>query len=363
MRAWLRKWGRVLKTLFVLAVLASIAWVFGKGLLDPRLWLRPLPPGWLVLSGLLYLVGLGFSALFWMSLLRGLGQPAPPLYAGRAYYIGHLGKYVPGKAWALLLRVGMAQAFGVRVGVAAMTTFYEVLTTMAAGALLGVLVFAFVLPEPTTSLDRETFRRMWEDVLRVRANLDPLHAECDRRLCVLVALLVLLPVGLPVVPPIFNRLVERLTRRFRQADAAPLAPVRWHALTLGLGLAAVGWLFLGASAWACLQAVMGQPPPWSLTGLLRWSAFVAVGSAAGFVLGVPGQLGVREVVLVVGLTPELLERVTPDEGSVAAVVLRAVLVLRLVVTAAEVLLSGVLYWFRPAEAAPAPAREPAVVAP
>ncbi len=63
-------------------------------------------------------------------------------YAGlRAYFVSQLGKYVPGKAWVILMRVGMlrhdAHAHPIPVAV---TATYETLCSMAAGALLGVLL-------------------------------------------------------------------------------------------------------------------------------------------------------------------------------------------------------------------------------
>src|SRR5438067_1020280 len=79
----------------------------------------------------LCLLALGGSAWFWYWLMRTFGeQPEGPATV-RAYYIGHLGKYVPGKAWALLMRGNLVRGPGVRLGVAIITAFYEVLTTMA----------------------------------------------------------------------------------------------------------------------------------------------------------------------------------------------------------------------------------------
>ena len=46
--------------------------------------------------------------MFWYRLLRQLGQRPTALAAVRAYYIGHLGKYLPGKACALLLRATLS---------------------------------------------------------------------------------------------------------------------------------------------------------------------------------------------------------------------------------------------------------------
>ena len=50
-------------------------------------------------------VGLVPMAWFWHRTLAALGQPAPWRATLRAYFLGHLGKYVPGKAMAVILRV------------------------------------------------------------------------------------------------------------------------------------------------------------------------------------------------------------------------------------------------------------------
>ncbi len=75
-----------------------------------------LRPGWLIVSGVIYLAGLLPPALFWHRLLKLFGQPAPKLRAVRAWYIGSLGKYVPGKAAVIVLRTALcaAMAWGSR---------------------------------------------------------------------------------------------------------------------------------------------------------------------------------------------------------------------------------------------------------
>src|SRR5262245_4216158 len=123
MRQWLRRWWRVLKVLLTLAILAGVGWQFVRILQAPELqetgsprtpaqilWdhVRHARPGWLLASGGIYLFGLAFPALFWARLQRHLGQRLPGVAAvARAYYVSHLGKYLPGKAWALVLRASL----------------------------------------------------------------------------------------------------------------------------------------------------------------------------------------------------------------------------------------------------------------
>ena len=86
---------------------------------------------------MLYLVGLLPEGLFWQRALRAMGQEAPLGRTLRAYYIGHLGKYVPGKAMVVVLRTGLICGPGVDAGIAAASVFLETLTMMAVGAFWG----------------------------------------------------------------------------------------------------------------------------------------------------------------------------------------------------------------------------------
>ena len=90
--------------------------------------------GWLVLSGLLYLVGLLPEGLFWRRALRAMGQDAPLWRTLRAYFIGHLGKYVPGKAMVVVLRTGLIPRPRRPCGVAAASVFLETLDDDGRGA-------------------------------------------------------------------------------------------------------------------------------------------------------------------------------------------------------------------------------------
>lgn len=345
MRETLRKWWPLLKAALVVAILVGIGRVFVRDLGKAELWRRPIHFDWLVVSGILYLLGIGFSALFWYRLLRSLGQQPTAATAVRAYYIGHLGKYVPGKAWALLLRTTLAHGPGVRLGVAGLTTGYEVLTTMAAGVLLAALLFAAQVQNYFAPFDWSELPRLF-DLFRLEL---PDASGLDRRLPVLVALLLFVPLALPVLPVVNNLLVRRIMSRFRDADAAPLPSVHLVSFVEGLALTAVGWLFLGASLWAVLQAVLGAPPPdWD--SLSFCAASLALAYVAGFVIPIPGGLGVREFFLAMFLVPVLPARSAEEARAVAILVAG---VLRLVWTAAEVITAAGVYWLPKPAVAPA----------
>ena len=103
---------------------------------------RPLTSKWLALSGGLYLLALLPEGLFWHWALKALGQDVGLLETLRAYYIGHLGKYVPGKAMVIVLRTGLIHSQRVDTSIAVASVFLETLTMMAVGACIAVPVLA-----------------------------------------------------------------------------------------------------------------------------------------------------------------------------------------------------------------------------
>ncbi|HMF18419.1 MAG TPA: lysylphosphatidylglycerol synthase domain-containing protein [Gemmataceae bacterium] len=322
MRAWLRRWcWPIGKLLLALAIVLAVGRRFYLDLQNLDTENLSLRPGWLALSAILYVLALGFSAWFWYRLMVVFGAKPGGLGVVRAYYIGHLGKYVPGKAWSVLLRSALILPYGVRLGVAAITGFYEVLTTMAAGALLAAAIFLFQPPEvPGLS---------WNPVF--------------------TGLLLLVLLGLPLLPGVFNRLISRLAARFQRVESFRLPPLRHATLASGLLATSCGWILLGVSLWAMLQAVLPDPPDLNVSHLAHLIASLGLAYVAGFLaIVVPGGIGVREIFLL-----ELLGQ----HGSNGAIYAMAILILRLVWTASELIVAAIVYWFpRPLAKTP-PTRE------
>jgi uncharacterized membrane protein YbhN (UPF0104 family) len=306
-KAWVWTGAKVILTL---AILFFVGRQFYRDLTHPDIERLPWRPGWMLFSAALYLLFLGILTGYWYHLLRIFGEGPSPVAALRAYYIGLLGKYVPGKAWALLLRGTLVRGPGVRLGVAIVTGFYEVLTTMSAGALVagvGLLVFPI-------EMEDWDWHPLW----------------------VALALLVLCIV--PILPGVANFVARRMAARFQEIEAYRLPPVRGRTLLVGLLLTSLGWGILGISVWMIFQAVMPVPPALSWTVWGRLTTAMALAYVAGFlVLVVPGGIGVREFFLL---------HLLADLGT-AQEVAAAVLLLRLVWTAAEAVAAGAVFFWRP----------------
>ncbi len=314
MKEWRRRWGwTVVKTLLALAILAGIGRQFYLNLSRLDLAKLSLRPGWMLLSAGLYIGGIGGSAWFWYRLLRVFGERPAVATTVRAYYIGHLGKYVPGKAWALLLRGDLVRGPGVRLGVAIIASFYEVLTTMAAAALLSAVLFAL---DPPTA-----------------AGLS-VHPAVG-------GVLLLGLVGVPLLPGVFNLLVRRLAQRFQNVESFRLPRLGIGTLAQGLLVTGACWFAMSASLWAMVQAMVAQPQPLTPESWGQYTAMLGLSYVAGFLAVVlPSGVGVREGVLDLFLGPQLAAQM-PEGRAVATAV---VLMLRLLWTTAELVVAGVVYW-------------------
>jgi uncharacterized membrane protein YbhN (UPF0104 family) len=166
-----------------------------------------------------------------------------------------------------------------------------------------------------------------------------------------VSLLLFVIFLVPLHPTIFNRLAPRMT------GGSPVPPtgetlvplgklpnIRFVYLLEGLAFAAVGWLLLGASFAAALRGIVGADWPLLDVRTARLPAIMGLSYVIGFVVLIaPGGLGVREFLLTLLLTPELVGVQGMAIEDARATVVLAVLVLRLVWTVAE-LFTAIICW-------------------
>jgi uncharacterized membrane protein YbhN (UPF0104 family) len=263
-----------------------------------------------ILAGLLYLFSQLPCGLYWHGVLSALGQRVPLLRTLRAYYLGHLGKYVPGKAMVVVLRAGLIAQPHLNTPLAVASIFYETFTTMAVGAILALVIL--------------------------------LIAHVHQPWLIVFAVGLTLLLGLPTFSPIFRRLLRLLPGAPPISSADPSNQNAFH-LSASFLLAActsiaAGWLFTGASLWATLRAIGCEEV--NLADLPIFTATVALSVASGFVSMLPAGIGVRDIVLMQLLAPQL-EIVAPSQGQRLALV--AVIALRLIWLASELLLAAVIY--------------------
>lgn len=308
-----------MKWIIRLAIVALVVWGIAKTWQDAqakfaehRFSLADLDFGWIGLSCGLYVLATLPCAWFWQQTLIAMGQCPRWYEALRAYYVGHLGKYVPGKALVVVMRAAMVRSARTDGTVAAMAVFVETLTLMAVGAVLSAVILAI--------------RGQTHD---------------QQQFLTLVAVGLGLCAGVPSAPPIFRLVVRRLPYvKTHPAVIPAVEGLKLGLLARGWLAMTVSWLLMGLSLWATLRG-MASTTDASLAladAMPLLTASIALATVAGFMSLIPGGLGVRELVIAVLLVPAF--------GEVAAVV--SAVVMRLVSLVSEVLVSTILYFLVPA---------------
>lgn len=218
-------------------------------------------PGWLGAGLMLAGAAMASIAWCWGDALAVLGARRPRRTVVAWYFLGELGKYLPGGVWPVLGRGELAR----RGGVNRATAYGSVILSLLALYLGALLVAAVLVP---VDLARDDGPRA------------------------AFALLVLLPIGLALL---HHRVLDGLLGwvRRRTGRAVELVVPRWRT-TIGLIVRYVpAWLLIGGATWCVARALTPDAPVAriALAAVLSWIAgFVAV--------PVPAGAGVREAVFV-----------------------------------------------------------------
>lgn len=226
--------------------------------------------GWLALAVAAAAVAIVFPGLYWWWVLRAMHIDAPPAAVASAYYVGNLGKYVPGKAMVLILRAAALRPYGAGVLLVSASVVVETLTTMAVAAACGAaIVWALDVP-------------MW---LRWAAAA--------------AALAAVVPTIPPILLPLLRLKVTAPHVLQRLAD-----DYRWPLVFRGWAVSVAAMIAMGVGLLAVLQAMPGDLPAIGSPRLLAICvAAVSLSLVAGFISLLPGGAGVRELVLTLLLAP------------------------------------------------------------
>lgn len=232
-------------------------------------------------SGLFYASGLLPPCWVLFRCLSALGVPCSLGRASAAQLLGHAGKYIPGKAMVVVLRVAaITPAIETTVASTALVAsavFYETLLMMAVGGwVAGVLLWTSELP-------------VW-----VRA----------------MAALMAIGAIAPVCPPLMRRLIAVVQKGVVQKgidDDDALASLSWGLLVEAIFASLLSWLLIGLSFTFLIAAIPAFEPIANLPpiGSLYWTATSAIslGMVLGFASLLPGGAGVREFVTLLVLSP------------------------------------------------------------
>ncbi|HUR93402.1 MAG TPA: lysylphosphatidylglycerol synthase domain-containing protein [Gemmatimonadales bacterium] len=254
-------WIRVAQWLVGLAIVVfaarSLARNWAELRAQPLAW--QVEPGYLLLSAVVVWSMYALLVVAWRTMLLGWGQQLDGWTASRIWTVSSLGKYLPGKVWAVAGMALMAQRAGIAPWAA--TGSAVVLQALAIGS--GAAVAG----------------------LTGRRALEAAHPGASGSLILLVAAAIA-GVLLLMWPP-FIRRVLALASPGAEARGAPPA----FGVAFGIVANVVAWLGYGMALWLLARGLL---PEAGLRPTLAITVFTASYLAGFLALFAPGGLGVRE---------------------------------------------------------------------
>lgn len=287
-------WRRWAGVVLMVLVGAGLVWAVAKNASAFADTLQRLGVGGVLLSLVLGMLGIGATGLAWQAVLRGLGVDFGLRTVLRVYFVGQLGKYLPGSVWPIVMQMEAGRARGASRA----TVLAANLMTIVLGLASGLVAAAATLP---FSYPGALSRYWW--VLAASP------------LLVVLAL----PRTLPWLLGHALRLLRRAPLEARMDPRATLVAAAWSLLS---------WVLLGAHL-AVIVATTGRTGPSTLV-LAVGGLSLAVVAGLLFVPA-PAGAGLREVVLGVVLGSVL------DPTQVVVVVVGS----RVVLLLADVVLGGI----------------------
>lgn len=282
---------------------------------------------WLLSAAVCYLIGWLPSVWFWRRMMFELGASPGFSETNRAYFCGHLGKYVPGKALSLVIRSSMLKSSGTSVPVSAISATLETLGVMGVG-----LAVWLALAPVTLSDELWNSFPAWLQSLSEPWWIAP----------------VIVAVGAAIAVPLSSKLLSLVAWKmtpgeFRGQNAKESLRVSPRVLLLGSTAFLATWALHGLSLGLCLRGIGVEISAWQLSDWPLWSCAVAGATSVGFfALFAPGGLGIREGLLIATLQSSV--------GGRAAVAVAAVY--RLVCFVSELLAAGLLFATGPHQSGP-----------
>jgi glycosyltransferase 2 family protein len=252
---------------------------------DVRAALDRLDPRWVLLALLCTAVNVALAGMVWRTVLADLGSTLQLPVAARIFFVGQLGKYLPGSVWPVVMQTELGRDHDVPRRRTATATMVSLLLSVTSALLVVLLALPFA---PAALPDGFGW-----------------------------AIVLVVPLAVLLHPAVLGRVVDvalRLTGREGLPERTTLRG------TLLATLWAFGsWTGAGLQVWA-LAVPLGAPADLKTAVLLVGGYGLAW--AVGFIVVIaPAGAGPRELALAAVLTP-VLDR---DGGVVVIVLLSRVL--------------------------------------
>lgn len=280
-----RNWSTVVGFAVGLAGLAFVAGAVVRDWDEVSAAIQRASIGLLVLAMALAALGMTGIGLAWYTSLRILGARLSVLSSLRGYFVGQLGKYLPGGVWAIMGRGEWARGGGIPGALA----YTSVLLSMGSAYLAALTLAVILLPLPGSVASSGSSR--------------------------FLLVLLLLPLGYLLLHPRVLEWLLAVTRRVTTRDLE-LAVPPWRRSVLIVLQQLPSWLAIGGVTIAVVAALGARGNPLNLV----WAT--AVAWIVGFVaLPTPGGIGVREAVFVA-----LATSIPAGIGAAVAVIARLVFI-------------------------------------
>ncbi|GAA4205845.1 lysylphosphatidylglycerol synthase transmembrane domain-containing protein [Streptosporangium oxazolinicum] len=284
---------RLARVGFLLVALGFGAWVVVGQWDEIRAGFARLSWASLALSLVAVLAALCGGMMTWRALLADLGSPLPLRAGARVFFVGQLGKYIPGSLWPVIAQMEMGRELGVPRSRSAAAFFLTLPVQLGSGLVVSGVALLAALPGSVAPY-------AW--------------------------VFLLIPVlAVAFEPRVINAVLGFGLRKLRRE---PLErPLTRRGMLTALGWALLGWIAyglhlavivhdLGSSGFSAVLFSIGA---FALSWCLGIMTFV-----------VPAGAGVREVAMVAVLAPVL------DQGSAIA----AALCSRVVIILGDLLCAG-----------------------
>ncbi|WP_113700064.1 lysylphosphatidylglycerol synthase transmembrane domain-containing protein [Nonomuraea lactucae] len=140
-----RGWGarRLLRLGFLLVALGFGTWAVARQWNDVVAGFARLSPRMLAGSLVAVVAALLGAMLTWRTLLADLGSPLPFRPATRVFFVGQLGKYIPGAVWPVIAQMEMGRDLGVPRSRSAAAFFLMMPIQLATGLLVTLVTLGW----------------------------------------------------------------------------------------------------------------------------------------------------------------------------------------------------------------------------
>jgi hypothetical protein len=292
----------VLRVAIALITLAAVVYAVVNNWAEVSVHLDEISWSTFVWSMLAAAVGTWLTMIGWRTLLRDLGSDLHLAPASGVYFVGQLGKYLPGSLWSVLVQADIASHLKVPRRRTAVTGLLALGLSLLTGLLVGLPAASFLLSSDSSGFD-------WWLLLGIP---------------ILVVL---------CVPQLLNAIIDRMLRMLKRE---PLE----HSLSAGAVLRAVAifvlvWTAFGVHTLLLARAVAGDGaahPDLTTAAMSGYALSVSLGMLT---VVLPAGLGARE-----GLLTIILSTAMPTPAAAAVAIMS-----RFIVTIVDVVaaLGGWLY--------------------